>query len=193
MLLQYAFLVPYPVNPRTLAKFRAAFTPSGAKDDPTDAQLAQELLDKHREKLRPWQPDDEPTRTLQLLVEQRRKLVNDKTRLLNRLTSTLKGYFLQVLTWFQPLDTGLVYAFLQHWPTLETVCKRMACLSAGIHQDPCTGAPRLPVLWQGRFHPLHGPWPAGEQLPHKGQERALRLLAGFMEATLDGRRRHPTR
>jgi hypothetical protein len=58
---------------------------------------------------------------LQLLVEQRRKLVNGKTRLLNRLTSTLKGYFPQVLTWFQPLDTQLVYAFLQRWPALEAV------------------------------------------------------------------------
>jgi transposase len=121
VLLKYAFWVLYPVNPRTLAKFREAFTPSRAKDDPTDAQLALELLDKHRGKLRPWHSDDEPMRTLQLLVEQRRKMVNDKTRLLNCLTSTLKGYFPQVLTWFQPLDTQLVYAFLQHWPTLEAV------------------------------------------------------------------------
>jgi hypothetical protein len=25
------------------------------------------------------------------------------------------------LTWFQPLDIQLVYAFLERWPTLETV------------------------------------------------------------------------
>jgi transposase len=120
-LLKYDFLVLYPVNPRTLAKFREAFAPSGAKDDPTDAQLALELLRKHRDKLRSWRPADPQTRTLRLLVEQRRKLVNDKTRLLNRLTSTLKGYFPQILTWFQPLDTRLVYAFLQQWSTLEAV------------------------------------------------------------------------
>ena len=56
VLLKYEFLVLYPVNPRTLAKFREAFAPSGAKDDPGDAQLALELVSKHRDKLRPW-PD----------------------------------------------------------------------------------------------------------------------------------------
>jgi hypothetical protein len=40
-----------------------------------------------------------------LLVEHRRELVNNQTRLLKRLTSTLKGYFPQILAWFQPLDT----------------------------------------------------------------------------------------
>ena len=29
--------VIYPINPSTLAKYRETFTPSGAKDDPTDA------------------------------------------------------------------------------------------------------------------------------------------------------------
>ncbi len=36
-LLKYDFLILYPVNPQTLAKFREAFTPSRAKNDPTDA------------------------------------------------------------------------------------------------------------------------------------------------------------
>jgi hypothetical protein len=34
-------------------------------------------------------------------------LVNDKTRLTNRLTSVLKGYFPQVLCWFAALDTPM--------------------------------------------------------------------------------------
>ena len=92
-LLKYDCLVLYPINPRMLAKFREALAPSGKKDDPADAQLLLELISKHREKLRPWRPADEHTRTLQFLVEHRRKLVNDKTRLTNRLTSVLKGYF----------------------------------------------------------------------------------------------------
>jgi transposase len=96
VLLTYAFLDLYPVNPRTLAKFREAFAPSGATEDPGDAQLALELVSKHRDRLRPWRPDDEQTRTLPCLVEPRRQLVHDKTRLLNRLTSVLKGDFPQV-------------------------------------------------------------------------------------------------
>ena len=72
-----------------------------------------------RQKLKPWRPADEHTRTLQFLVEHRRKLVNDKTRLTNRLTSVLKGYFPHVLRWFAALDTPLVCDFLKRWPTLE--------------------------------------------------------------------------
>ena len=41
---KYDFLVLFPINPSTLAKYREAFTPSRAKDDPTDAELALDLL-----------------------------------------------------------------------------------------------------------------------------------------------------
>ena len=36
---KYDFLVLFPINPATLAKYREAFKPSRAKDDPTDAEL----------------------------------------------------------------------------------------------------------------------------------------------------------
>src|ERR1700737_2345915 len=49
---KYDFFVLFPVNPETLAQYRKAFAPSGAKDDPTDAQLQLELLIHHRDKLR---------------------------------------------------------------------------------------------------------------------------------------------
>lgn len=83
-LLQYDFLVLYPLNPTTLAKYREAFTPSRAKDDPSDAEYAAELLMKHSDRLKAWQPDDEQTRTLRYLVEQRRRLIGDRTRLSDR-------------------------------------------------------------------------------------------------------------
>ncbi len=38
-LLKYDFLVLYPVNPSTLAKYREAFSPSRAKDDPHEAEV----------------------------------------------------------------------------------------------------------------------------------------------------------
>jgi hypothetical protein len=60
---------------------------------------------------------------LQFLVEHRRTLVNDKTRLTNRLTSMLKSYFPQVLCWFAALGTPLVCDFLKRWPTLDAVQK----------------------------------------------------------------------
>ena len=70
---KYDFLVLFPVNPATLAKYREAFTPSHAKADPTDAELALELLLRHRDKLKPLTPQSAAMRTLQRLVEQRRR------------------------------------------------------------------------------------------------------------------------
>ncbi|MCA1849629.1 MAG: IS110 family transposase [Acidobacteria bacterium] len=120
-LLKYDFLVLYPINPKTLARFREAFSPSRAKDDPRDAAYLVELLLHHREWLKAWTPDDERTRTLQLLVEHRRRLVGDQTRISNRLTALLKGYFPQVLAWFPDIRTELVCAFLLRWPSLESL------------------------------------------------------------------------
>jgi transposase len=120
-LLQYEFLVLYPLNPATLAKYRQAFSTAGGKDDPSDADYLLDLLEHHRDRLRVWRPDDEKTRTLSLLMEQRRRLVNDRTRLSNRLTALLKGYFPQVLDWFDDIRTRLVCDFLERWPELSAL------------------------------------------------------------------------
>jgi hypothetical protein len=50
---KYDFFVIFPVNPSTLAKYREAFTPSGAKDDPTDAELALDLIQRHADRFTP--------------------------------------------------------------------------------------------------------------------------------------------
>ena len=68
-LMHVDFLHLYPVNPQTLAQFRKAFYPSGAKDDPVDADLLLEILMTHRQHLRVWIPDDVLTRSIQLLTE----------------------------------------------------------------------------------------------------------------------------
>jgi Transposase len=67
-LMHYEFIVLYPVNPKALSSYREAFATSGAKDDPVDADLLREMVHLHRDKLRPWTPDDPLTRELRLLV-----------------------------------------------------------------------------------------------------------------------------
>jgi len=121
MLAKYAHLHVYPIQPRAAAQFRAALYPSGAKDDPVDADLLLDLVVHHRAHLRPLQPDTQQTRLVQHLVEARRKLVNEKTRQVQRLTDKLKLYFPQVLDWFGKVDSPLVGALLQRWPTLEAL------------------------------------------------------------------------
>jgi transposase len=120
-LMSYEFLVLYPVNPKALARYREAFYVSGAKDDPVDADLLRELVTLHRDKLRAWQPDDELTRTITLLVEYRRALVASRTRLTNQLSSLLKLYYPQALAWAGELATVQACDFLQRWPTLAKV------------------------------------------------------------------------
>ena len=46
-LMEYDFFVLYPINPKTLARFREAFRPSGAKDDRSDADLLCEFVRLH--------------------------------------------------------------------------------------------------------------------------------------------------
>jgi transposase len=116
---KYDSLVLFPINPLTLAGYREAFTPSHAKDDPTDAALQLELLLKHRDKLTPIQPQRPAMRALEQLVEHRRRLVGEKVRITHRLTSTLKSYFPQVLQWFHDKGTAIFGDFLTQWPTLK--------------------------------------------------------------------------
>jgi hypothetical protein len=92
---KYHFFVLFPINPATLAKYREAFKPSRAKDDPTDAELALDLLLRHGERFKPPQPQSAAMRMLLTLVEKRRELVNDKNRYTNRLCNTLKQYYPQ--------------------------------------------------------------------------------------------------
>ena len=57
MLSKYPHLVLFPVHPTTAARYRETFTPSGAKSDPNDTAVLLDLLLRHRDRLRPLQPD----------------------------------------------------------------------------------------------------------------------------------------
>jgi transposase len=119
-LMKYDHLVLFPLNPVRLAYYRKARTPSGAKDDPGDAALLLRYLVEHRDELRPWRPDDQATRLLRLLVEQRRETLQLRTRLTNQLTEQLKRTFPQGLALVgDDLTTSLAAEFLLRWPSLE--------------------------------------------------------------------------
>jgi transposase len=132
---KYEFLVQFPLNPASLAKYREVFYPSGAKDDPTDAELALQFLLKHPERLKPLDPQSPQMRTLEQLVEMRRRLVDDQTRITNRLTSALKNYYPQVLEWFTDKASLLVCDFLARWPTVKAARQaRRATLERFFHE-----------------------------------------------------------
>src|SRR5262245_20901992 len=96
-LLEHDFFVLFPVQPTMLARYRGAFTPSRAKDDPTDAEVALELLVRHRDKLKRLEPERPAMRSLRRLVEDRRDLVHDRTQLTTRAITPMKSSIPQVL------------------------------------------------------------------------------------------------
>jgi transposase len=123
-LLAYDFIVFFPVNPKALKDYRAAFSVSGAKDDRTDAQLLEEFIRLHRDKLKALEPDTELTRKLAGLAENRRHLVDERTRLVNQLHATLKTYYPLAETLLDgQMNKPLAADFLARWPELESLQK----------------------------------------------------------------------
>jgi transposase len=118
---KHDFFILFPINPSMLAKYREAFKPSRAKDDPTDAEIAIDLVLRHRDRFKPLQPQSTEMRSLVHLVEKRRRLVEDRRRFSNRLISALKTYYPQPLEWFSHKETFVFSAFITRWPTLQQV------------------------------------------------------------------------
>ena len=145
-LLGFDFVVLYPVNPQALASYRKAYAPSGAKSDPVDALLLMEMVRHRPECFRPWKPDDADTRSLQLLTENRRQLVNQKTAFTNQLTSLLKSYYPQALELAGDLDSLQACDFLKKWPTLEALQQARPSQIRKLYQD--YGRPRPEQLEQ---------------------------------------------
>jgi len=132
---KYDYFVIFPINPSTLAKYREAFQPSRAKDDPRDAELALELLLTHPERFQPLQPQSAEIRALTTLVEHRRTLVNERVRITNRLRNTLKQYYPQALEWFSRIDTLLFCDFIERWPTLTQAKRARRSTLEGFFND----------------------------------------------------------
>lgn len=118
-LMKYDFIVLYPINPATVAKYRETWKTSGAKDDPSDAVLILELLEEHHKKLSPWHPEPKDIRLLQRLADHRTKLVQELKRVGNKITSTVKEYYPVILELFPRIYRDITADFILAFPTIE--------------------------------------------------------------------------
>ena len=119
---QFEFIHLYPLNPVTSAFFRKAFKPSGAKDDPSDAQRHLRILEHHMEQLTRWQSSSAADQRLTLLCENRRKLVMLQVDVRNKITSALKDYFPQALEYVgDDVAAPMGCAFLLKWGDLASL------------------------------------------------------------------------
>ena len=153
-LMCYDFLHLYPINPKTVASYREAFSPSGKKDDPEDSDLLLELVYRHRDRLRCWRPEAAQTRELALLVEGRRQLVEERKRLVQQLREVfeelLSAAFAVVCKVGWATGSGVFEALAQlgessqsadrcagslHGTTSSTLCRDEAANIA--RADPC--------------------------------------------------------
>lgn len=111
----------YPVNPKQLARYRESY-PGGGKNDPSDAMYLARMLRERITTLTAWQPDDENTRLLAQLSEQRRRIVDGQTKLRQQLTALLKSYFPVVLELFgKDHQLPLLLGMLRRWPDPRTL------------------------------------------------------------------------
>jgi transposase len=184
MLTKYPHLVLFPVHPTTAARYRETFAPSGAKSDPNDTESLLDLLLRHRERLRPLQPDTMETRLLHFLVEERRQTVDDKTRQGQRLTDCLKLYFPQILDWFDDVTSPLVGDLLERWPNLEQLQRtHPGTLRKFFQQHNCRSTEKT----EGRIAAIYQATCATEDAAVR---EACALIAGVLVAQLATLRRN---
>jgi len=106
----------YPINPKQLARYRESY-PGVGKNDPTDAMYLARMLHERITTLTAWTPDDENTRLIANLSQQRRKMVDGQTKLRLQLKALLKSYFPLVLELFgKQHQLSLLLSVLCRWP-----------------------------------------------------------------------------
>jgi hypothetical protein len=71
-LLKYDHITIFPINPSTVAKYRKAWIPSGAKSDPSNTKHQIEIPRDHGNKLSAIEPDSAEVRARYLAVNQQR-------------------------------------------------------------------------------------------------------------------------
>jgi transposase len=133
-----------PVNPVVLHRFRQAFAPSGAKNDPGDAALLAEIVRTHPERFAALPPSEELLMELSALVRERRHWVNTRTKFVEQLIAVLKKYYPQALELMgENIGSPMTLEFLQLWPDLASAKKaRWSTFSL-----PGAGPVFAPRLW----------------------------------------------
>lgn len=107
-------VILYPINPKQFSSYRESHQNAGCKNDKNDARLLARLLCERIDILEPLQMDDQQTRKLDRLCQNRRHLVDQRVKSLVRLTSHLKASFPILLELKLPAPAML--ALLKRWP-----------------------------------------------------------------------------
>jgi transposase len=120
--MQYSWVQLFPVNPKSMARFREVVRPSGSKSDELDCMLMCQLVKAHRSLLTEFVAEDPLTRELICLVSYRRDLVDQRSALANQIKSVLKLFYPLALETLQNDTTSALAAdFVLKFPTLRSL------------------------------------------------------------------------
>lgn len=111
----------YAINPKAVNRYKDRHVLSSAKDDRLDALAQAHLLRTDRHRFKPMAPAPEQYRLLDRMCLDLRKLIDEKTRLSNQITSCLKEYYPQAVGLFSDVASSISLAFLQTFPEPDTV------------------------------------------------------------------------
>jgi transposase len=112
----------YALNPSATWAYRRSLVVSHARTDRSDAYHQALFILNHRAELKPWTPVPEEVEQLDRLCQGRRKLVNQRTGLTNRLQAVLKRYYPQALTLMhEDIWRTMNLAFLRRWPSPQAL------------------------------------------------------------------------
>lgn len=178
-LLENGFPV-YPLNPKVVDYRRK---PSGAKSDAIDARLLADIGRSDFRRLRRLNPDSEHIQELKTLCRDQDALLEDVTRLTNRLTACLKEYYPVALELFSRLTLPVTLAFLRTYPTLEaarkaSISELVSFLKAHRHPQPELAAQRI-------YAKLEAPQLEARPAVARAKSRFMLVLVAQLEPLLE--------
>lgn len=109
----------YPLNPKTVERFREALSANGVKTDTIDRKVLALFLVTFHQENKPLRPDDPQIVHLRILCQDRLRLMEEHTAKVNELQALVKGYYPAFLGLFGGLDSDIALDFLQEFPTQQ--------------------------------------------------------------------------
>jgi hypothetical protein len=107
----------YPVNPKTVERFRGALSAAGHKSDKIDRRiLAMFLVTFHQDNI-PLRPDAPEIVSLRIACQDRARTVEERTAKLNELQAVLKCYYPAFFGLFGVIRSQIALQFLDRFPT----------------------------------------------------------------------------
>ena len=176
-------VVVYPVNPKALDRVRDRFRMSQSKNDCFDAYVLAEFVRTDHGHLRALEPNSNPAQELKLLTRDQHRLVRQKTRLLNQLTTTLKEYYARPLEVFSDLESNIALDFLRQYPTpqdLSNLTRRQ--WNRFCKREHHLGEERCKELWEQ----LNQPQLAVPEHVVRAKARLMAVLVVQLKTLRDG-------